>query len=254
MINILSYNILASVNEYNNFSDCHLPYEVRIGKIIQEILHAVEYDAIICLQEVDEKAFTILEDFLTLNDYGMVCCEYGMHGNLIAYPSNIYQLKSNKAVHIGSLAKLPASKSKKNKANFCTFIKDGKELLVVNYHFPLSIRNREIQKEHCKIIGELTNKISPVILCVDLNGSTHSKYAKILGSFRLQNTRMNTSYQHLPTVFSKNPKGRSFKGCLDHVFIRGLNVDSFYHRVPDESMPNALEGSDHVPLYCTLYI
>ena len=57
------------------------------------------------------------------------------------------------------------------------------------------------------------------------------------------------------TTRVKNKNGRFFEDCLDYVFYRGFSKskDNKIYSCPEEYLPCSTEGSDHIPVSCTLF-
>lgn len=71
----------------------------------------------------------------------------------------------------------------------------------------------------------------------------------------LTDVRALSGFPSLPTNCARNASGAVFEGAIDHIFCSPEFSDhKMYYTPPSGEMPNNIEGSDHVPVSCTLTI
>lgn len=213
MIFASSYNVMCHKAEKNVFASSYTNLETRLPKIRSRILDMISHNAIIALQEVDDKIFEGLEAIFESNNYLCSRVKYGNHGSLIAYNSNYYNQITEGYTIIGNKVKLlaenfdpslsPCIRKGKKKVGRSAFklasgkqnklawlklrdLRSGRDFFIFNFHLPVSFFCLPVAGA---LISIVVNEIititqgTPYILATDLNANPKScAYKYITGS------------------------------------------------------------------------
>lgn len=248
---IVSYNILApsyARRDRYPYTDANLlPWEARRDRLIERIL---ELDAdIVCLQEVEEYVFRLLQSRMEPFGFHGVYAQKAMHrpdGCATFYSGERLDLVENKRHLYADGDDAPDSG---HIALSTRFAADGRDLTVVNTH----IRWDNPDARGADHIGfrQVTNLLqkvvpsppSPVFVCGDFNAEpqTHVIREMIRAGFA-------DAYAERPQP-TANSERRAKR--IDYLFFRGpLSAEpAALPEINDETpLPSDTEPSDHLPI------